>query len=145
MDGVFQHLYWNEKRRDSCQAPHGRTSAPLCNLRKRMMSIPGILNPVPVREIERPADEEILDDSGDIMSAVVDRHTEAEEADSEDEREEEPRKVTTKTALESFENVMLWVMQQEDGEQSQVAGLRKLETSNYETNGLQGCNATTYR
>lgn len=110
-----------------------------------MMSIPGILNPVPVREIERPADEEILDDSGDIMSAVVDRHTEAEEADSEDEREEEPRKVTTKTALESFENVMLWVMQQEDGEQSQVAGLRKLETSNYETNGLQGCNATTYR
>ncbi len=98
-------------------------------LQAQITGLPGIEDPLSLNEFIEPADEVIDDEDGDIFASVVDRYRTEKEGTVEepDEDDIEIELVPTTEALKAIEIVKLWEIQQENGEQSTLSALDRIE------------------
>lgn len=100
------------------------------DLQSQIASIPSITDPLPVPEFLEPPGEEIIDNDEDIERSVIEKYSIDVDDDPElleeeqDDVVEEP--VPLAEALQCFERLKLYELQQEDGEVSILQALDKL-------------------
>jgi hypothetical protein len=98
-------------------------------LQAQITELPGIGDPLSLNEFIEPADEVIDDEDTDIFASVVDRYSTEKEGTVEepDEDDIEIELVPTTEALKAIEIIKLWEIQQENGEQSTLSALDRIE------------------
>ena len=98
-------------------------------LQAQITELPGIEDPLSLNEFIELADEVIDDEDGDIFASVVDRYSTEKEGivEEPDKDDIEIELVPTTEALKAIEIVKLWEIQQENGEQSTLSALDRIE------------------
>jgi hypothetical protein len=95
------------------------------------MSIPNIFNPLPIQEFITPADEEISDSEGDILSHVIEAYSKDQEDQKNDEDQDDVEilAISTSEAIKALECLKLYELQQDQGQKSNILALERLERS----------------
>jgi hypothetical protein len=98
-------------------------------LQAQIAELPGITDPLSLNEFIELANEVIDNRDTDIFASVVERYSTEKEGivEEPDEDDIEVELVSTTEALKALEIVKLWEIQQENGEQTILSALDRIE------------------